>query len=116
MKRFVVFAEKKIPGGTVLTRAGNAVENRDGSINVYLDVLPTNGKLIIREPVGTERTQEQVEVLTRDLGSAFGLPERCNGESHRGTGRRDPERCILPKGHAGDCMWRSIPEAPAHGS
>ncbi len=31
------------------TRAGTAFENRDGSWSIMLDVLPTNGKLIVRE-------------------------------------------------------------------
>ena len=30
-------------------RVGSAFTNRDGSINVLLDALPTNGKLQIRE-------------------------------------------------------------------
>ena len=30
-------------------KIGTAFENRDGSINVYLDAYPVNGKLHIRE-------------------------------------------------------------------
>jgi hypothetical protein len=41
--------EKKDGKGTFWLRSGSAFENKDGSINVYLDVLPTNGKLQIRE-------------------------------------------------------------------
>ncbi|RMH44335.1 MAG: hypothetical protein D6689_02580 [Deltaproteobacteria bacterium] len=40
--------EKK-GGGTFWVRTGSAWENRDGSINVELNVLPTNGRLHIRE-------------------------------------------------------------------
>lgn len=29
-------------------RVGSAFENRDGSLNVYLDALPVNGKLQVR--------------------------------------------------------------------
>lgn len=41
--------EKK--DGTVAywARLGNAHSNRDESINVYLDTLPTNGKIQLRE-------------------------------------------------------------------
>lgn len=34
---------------SVWVKAGSAWKNRDGSINVYLDVLPLDGKLHIRE-------------------------------------------------------------------
>ncbi len=34
---------------TFWARAGTAYENKDGSINIYLDLLPTNGKLQLRE-------------------------------------------------------------------
>lgn len=35
----------------VWIKAGSAWVNRDGSVNVYLDVLPLDGKLHIREPL-----------------------------------------------------------------
>lgn len=35
-------------------RVGTAFVNRDGSLNVYLDAMPTNGKLHIREAKGKE--------------------------------------------------------------
>lgn len=109
MKRLVVFAERKIKGGTVMVRAGNAVENRDGSLVVYLDVLPLDGRLIIRQPVGTERDQEWVELVDGIAGP------RCLTQEMKGTGRHDPARCLLPAGHAGEHVFRSIPEVPAHG-
>ena len=31
-------------------KVGACFSNRDGSLNVYLDALPTNGRLQIREP------------------------------------------------------------------
>ena len=40
--------EKK-GGGTFWVRTGTGFDNKDGSINVFLNVLPTNGKLHIRE-------------------------------------------------------------------
>ncbi|MDQ3263557.1 MAG: hypothetical protein M3Y59_07855 [Myxococcota bacterium] len=49
-KRYAVFAIKKISGGGVLwTRAGNATFGKDGSLNIWLDVLPMEGRLHIRE-------------------------------------------------------------------
>jgi len=40
----------EIKGGrTIWRRSGSAFDNKDGSINVVLDVLPTNGKLQIRD-------------------------------------------------------------------
>ena len=36
-------------GKTYWMRIGNAFVNRDGSTNVYLDALPANGKLHIRD-------------------------------------------------------------------
>lgn len=53
-KRYAVFSIKDVAGTNgagdqkVWTRAGSAWVNRDGSINVYLDVLPLDGKLHIR--------------------------------------------------------------------
>jgi hypothetical protein len=36
-------------GGTYWIRVGSAFPNRDQSINLYLDVLPQNGRLQLRE-------------------------------------------------------------------
>ncbi|MFT3710525.1 MAG: hypothetical protein QM817_23115 [Archangium sp.] len=41
------------------TRAGSAFMNRDGSINVYLDVLPIDGKLHVREPIVEKQTNNR---------------------------------------------------------
>ena len=53
-KRYQVFSirEAKTPEGknaSSWVKAGSAWVNRDGSLNVYLDVLPLDGKLHIRE-------------------------------------------------------------------
>lgn len=54
-KRYQVFSirESKQEGKvtSVWVRAGSAWVNRDGSFNVYLDVLPLDGKLHVREAV-----------------------------------------------------------------
>ena len=36
-------------GKTFWMHVGSAFENRDGSVNVYLDALPSNNRLQIRE-------------------------------------------------------------------
>ena len=54
-KRYQVFSmkERTDKGGkekdTVWVKAGSAWVNRDGSLNVYLDVLPLDGRLHVRE-------------------------------------------------------------------
>jgi hypothetical protein len=48
-KRMAVFCIKGHRGGTTGVRAGTAGVNRDGSLNVSLDVLPIDGKLHVRE-------------------------------------------------------------------
>lgn len=50
-KRYAVFSIRKVSeGNTVWVRAGSAWLNKDDSMNVYLDVLPLDGKLHVREP------------------------------------------------------------------
>ena len=49
-KKLVVFSiRKEGAGSTKWIRAGSAFVNKDGSLNVYLDVLPLDGALHIRE-------------------------------------------------------------------
>lgn len=40
---------------SVWVKAGSAWVNRDGSLNVYLDVLPLDGKLHVREALEEKR-------------------------------------------------------------
>jgi len=40
---------KKADGKDLWLRVGSAFPNRDGSMNVFLDAMPVNGKLQIRE-------------------------------------------------------------------
>ena len=52
--RFEAFSVKStVRGAQVWIRAGSAWVNRDGSINLYLDVLPLDGKLHIRRALKT---------------------------------------------------------------
>jgi len=48
----------KEPKRTFWLRVGNAYVNRDGSINVYLDAFPMNGRLQLREPDEKEPTAD----------------------------------------------------------
>jgi hypothetical protein len=45
-------------------KAGTAWVNRDGSINVYLDVLPIDGKLHVREPMKAQRANPEATRTT----------------------------------------------------
>lgn len=68
-KRYAVFSIRKAKNGSVWVRAGSAFVNRDGSMNVYLDVLPLDGTLHVREPgekrdAAGEAKTEAVESLS----------------------------------------------------
>jgi hypothetical protein len=64
-KRYQVFSlkERTDRGGseknaTVWVKAGSAWVNRDGSMNVYLDVLPLDGRLHVREALDRQDAEE----------------------------------------------------------
>lgn len=48
-KRLAVFSIREGRGGSIWVRAGSAFVNKDGSLNVLLDVLPLDGRLHVRE-------------------------------------------------------------------
>lgn len=48
-KTLAVFSIRPGEHGSIWTRIGKAVENRDGSLNIFLDALPIDGKLHVRE-------------------------------------------------------------------
>lgn len=62
-KKLQVFSIKEIQEKpneekrTLWVKAGTAWVNRDGSLNVYLDVLPLDGKLHVREPLEEKRAE-----------------------------------------------------------
>lgn len=60
-KRLQVFSIKELveknEKKTVWVKAGVAWVNRDGSLNVYLDVLPLDGKLHVREAQDDRRSE-----------------------------------------------------------
>jgi hypothetical protein len=70
-KRLAVFSIREGKGGTVWVRAGSAFVNRDGSLNVLLDVLPLDGKLHVRE-AGDRRepTEAPTEAKLAAVGGA----------------------------------------------
>jgi hypothetical protein len=63
-KRLAVFSIREGKGGTVWVRAGSAFVNRDGSLNVLLDVLPLDGKLHVRE-AGDRREAPEAAAETK---------------------------------------------------
>ena len=71
-KRLAVFSIREGKGGSVWIRAGSAFVNRDGSLNVLLDVLPLDGKLHVRE--AGERREAQETVSEAKL-TAVGAPQ-----------------------------------------
>jgi hypothetical protein len=48
-KKLAVFSIREGRNGSLWVRAGSAFVNRDGSMNVLLDVLPLDGKLHVRD-------------------------------------------------------------------
>lgn len=66
--RLNVFAIKRIgEEGAVWTRAGSAWINRDGSMNLKLDVLPLGGELHVREP--SEEKKDSGSVAAQRVSS-----------------------------------------------
>jgi len=70
-KRLAVFSIREGKGGTVWVRAGSAFVNRDGSLNVLLDVLPLDGKLHVRE-AGDRRGEAPEAVPEAKLAAVGG--------------------------------------------
>lgn len=54
-----MFSIREGKGGSIWVRAGSAFVNKDGSLNVLLDVLPLDGKLHVRE-AADKRDSSQV--------------------------------------------------------
>lgn len=78
-KRYAVFSIRDGKNGSIWTRAGSAYMNRDGSVNLYLDVLPLDGKLHVREAgesrreaPGDPREQQQRNEAAEQLAVAAG--------------------------------------------
>lgn len=67
-QKYTVFSIRQGQGkeGAVWVKAGTAWVNRDGSLNVYLDVLPLDGKLHVREAKPEEKPPVQSEEAHND--------------------------------------------------
>ena len=66
-KRLAVFSIREGKGGSIWVRAGSAFVNKDGSLNVLLDVLPLDGKLHVRE------AGEKKDLAQAGGGGRYGL-------------------------------------------
>lgn len=77
-----VFAVFSIRKGNVWTSAGRAVKNRDGSLNVTLDVLPLDGQLHIRASIDADQPPEVFLQLTEN-GHARLMIERGSAEAEK---------------------------------
>ncbi|MBJ6760061.1 hypothetical protein JGU66_04745 [Myxococcaceae bacterium JPH2] len=67
-KRLAVFSIREGKGGSIWVRAGSAFVNKDGSLNVLLDVLPLDGKLHVREAAEKRDTATAGGRYTSELG------------------------------------------------
>jgi hypothetical protein len=75
-KRLAVFSIREGKGGSIWVRAGSAFVNKDGSLNVLLDVLPLDGKLHVREAAEKRDTaQASGGRYTADSGLESALVE-----------------------------------------
>ena len=73
-KRLAVFSIREGKGGSIWVRAGSAFVNKDGSLNVLLDVLPLDGKLHVREAADKrDGVQTSGGRFTSDPGLESGL-------------------------------------------
>ncbi len=86
-KRYQVFSVRETKdrdgkASQTWVRAGSAWVNRDGSMNVYLDVLPLDGKLHVRE--AAERREGAGEARTSpgngSLAQAAGMADSMGGQ------------------------------------
>jgi len=84
-KRVAYTVVERSEGKSYWLRVGTAFENRDGSLNVYLDAIPVNGRLQIREyQPDEEHDGSQSRGGTSAAGSAGSGATHGNGERHAG--------------------------------
>lgn len=96
-KRWAVFSTRK----NVWVRAGSARLERDGSINVELDVLPLNGKLHLRPEVEPAAAVEPPEIWAerRGHGREYSIMMRPAGAEPHQVG-------VVPAEVAGEVLGR----------
>jgi len=70
-----VFSIREGKGGSIWVRAGSAFVNKDGSLNVLLDVLPLDGKLHVREAADKKDGAQAAGRFSSESGLESGLVE-----------------------------------------
>lgn len=86
-KRVAYTIVERTEGKSYWVRVGTAFENRDGSLNVYLDAIPVNGRLQIREyPPDDERDNTNAHGARGANADSASGSAGSNGD--RGNGRR----------------------------
>ena len=74
--KLAVFAIRKTEKGpSVWMRAGNGYVNRDASVNLWLDALPIDGQLHVREAVSTRRDSPPPVALPQPEEPTAAQPE-----------------------------------------
>lgn len=58
MKNVYSIVERKKDGKRFWLRIGHGVENKDGSLDIYLDAMPINGRLVVRDPIDRSREED----------------------------------------------------------
>ena len=82
MWKVICPVEKKDGTGTHWARLGVAYGNKDESINLYLDSLPLNGKLQLREWTEEElRERDQRRASYQNRSSLAGVPSSSSSSS-----------------------------------
>ncbi len=61
MKDVFTVTEKEGWEKSVWRKIGTAFENKDGSLTIFLDAFPVNGKLHVRDRKGKTNEKEQQE-------------------------------------------------------
>ncbi len=61
MKDVFAVTEKEGWEKSVWRKIGTAFENKDGSLTIFLDAFPVNGKLHVRDRKGKTNEKEQQE-------------------------------------------------------
>ena len=82
--KLAVFSVRQTKYGSSWIRTGNGFINKDGSINVYLDVLPMDGKLHCREAVVEKREPQEIppSVSATLNGSGYSSPSAGMNPAH----------------------------------
>ncbi len=78
MKVVYMIVDRGTDKKPIWIRIGTAFVNRDSSINIKLDALPTNGTLHVRDYVPIERSLETVEAFIAKHGEACADEYRSN--------------------------------------